>query len=70
MIKNLIIVLISISFFNCVVKKQKNDIEEGHLVFQDLFNTSMNTNVKCYRIPAIVTAPNGTLKCSYNIGNF
>lgn len=61
MIKNLIIVLISISFFNCVVKKQKNDIEEGHLVFQDLFNTSMNTNVKCYRIPAIVTAPNGDI---------
>ena len=28
-------------------------------VRQDLFNTSMRDSVTCYRIPSIVTAPNG-----------
>lgn len=27
--------------------------------YEDLFNASMNDSVSCYRIPAIVTAPNG-----------
>ena len=29
--------------------------------FIDLFDTSMNSNVSCYRIPSLVTAPNGTI---------
>lgn len=28
---------------------------------QDLFNTTMNDSVSCYRIPALITAPNGDL---------
>ena len=57
--KKLIVMLAAVAFFNCGAQKQtKTDINET-LVFQDLFNTSMNSNVKCYRIPAIVTAPNG-----------
>ena len=29
--------------------------------FIDLFDTSMNSSVSCYRIPSLVTAPNGTI---------
>ncbi|MEG2156766.1 MAG: alpha-L-fucosidase [Bacteroidaceae bacterium] len=36
-----------------------NPLEE--IKYTDLFNTSMNKAVACYRIPAIVTAPNGDL---------
>lgn len=57
--KKLIVMLISVCFFNCGAQKQNNTTIQDKLVFQDLFNTSMNDNVKCYRIPAIVTAPNG-----------
>ena len=59
--KKLILMIISVCCFNCAVKNQsKNNIKDT-LVFQDLFDTSMNENVKCYRIPALVTAPNGDL---------
>ena len=30
-------------------------------ISQDIFNTNMQKGVSCYRIPAIVTAPNGDL---------
>lgn len=39
---------------------QKVDIDKP-LVFQDLFNAASNPDVACYRIPAIITAPNGDL---------
>ncbi|HUH29149.1 sialidase family protein [Gelidibacter sp.] len=57
--KKLIVVLISVLLSNCGVKTQKSDINDGAPVFQDLFNTSMTEGVECYRIPAIITAPNG-----------
>lgn len=57
--KKIIILLISICAVSCSAQNQKETIAEEKLVFQDLFNTSMNESVKCYRIPAIVTAPNG-----------
>ncbi len=57
--KKIGIILICICCFSCSAQKQKSVTTESNLVFQDLFNTSMNNNVKCYRIPAIVTAPNG-----------
>lgn len=34
---------------------------EDGLTFKDLFNAKSNADVSCYRIPAIVTAPNGDL---------
>lgn len=37
--------------------KFENGLKETH----DLFNKSMDPDVSCYRIPAIVTAPNGDL---------
>lgn len=39
-------------------------IAEGVSEYQDLFNGSMNEKVSCYRIPSIVTAPNGDLIAS------
>ncbi|MGM5470003.1 sialidase family protein [Flavobacteriaceae bacterium LMO-SS05] len=57
--KKIIVILISVCCLNCGAQKQNNNTTEDALVFQDLFNTSMNDSVKCYRIPAIVTAPNG-----------
>lgn len=38
---------------------KKQQIAEGLLEYHDLFNTSMNEDVSCYRIPALITAPNG-----------
>ncbi|MFD0762795.1 exo-alpha-sialidase [Lutibacter aestuarii] len=62
------LLLISICLLSCNLKKQnethKEEIEKETLVFQDLFNASMNENVECYRIPSIVTAPNGDLIAS------
>lgn len=58
--KKLIPILTLAVFLSCGEKKQKTVVEtDDALVFQDLFNTSMNEDVACYRIPAIVTAPNG-----------
>ena len=51
----------SVVFFNHAVEAQNKTTGEGAPVFQDLFNTSMSDGVACYRIPAIVTAPNGDL---------
>ena len=68
--KKLIVVLISAFLFNCGVKTQKTNntdattIADGAPVFQDLFNTSMTAGVECYRIPALITAPNGDLIAS------
>ncbi len=36
-------------------------IADGIITHQDLFNTSMIKGVSCFRIPSIVTAPNGDL---------
>lgn len=45
------------------VTGQKKDeaIESGVIEKQDLFNVSMKEGVSCFRIPALVTAPNGDL---------
>lgn len=57
--KKIVLILVSIGFLSCGAKHQNTS--EEILVFQDLFNSSMDEGVKCYRIPAIVTAPNGDL---------
>jgi sialidase-1 len=43
------------------VKSQVKGLAEGIISSQDLFNTSMNSAVFCYRIPALIKAPNGDL---------
>ena len=47
--------------FGVIAQNKQHQIAKGITEFHDLFNTSMNPDVSCYRIPAIVTAPNGDL---------
>lgn len=52
--------LIIAALLTCSMYGQQNEIlAEGLIEYEDLFNTSMVEGVSCYRIPAIVTAPNG-----------
>ncbi len=62
--KKIALLLVSIGFLTCSAQNQNDTSTKEILVFQDLFNTSMNEDVKCYRIPAIVTTPNGDLIAS------
>ena len=62
--KKITLLIISLYLLGCSAQKQNKTSTKETLVFKDLFNTSMNENVKCYRIPAIVTAPNGDLIAS------
>lgn len=59
--KKFILILIALCYFNCGAQNQRQKVVRDVPVFQDLFNTSMNPEVKCYRIPALVTAPNGDI---------
>ena len=63
--KKLLFAVLITSLVACGTQKQtttENTMKPGdELVFTDLFNTSMADSVSCYRIPALVTAPNGDL---------
>lgn len=50
-------------FFSLSVISQnsKYQVAKGLNEYRDLFNTTMKEGVNCYRIPAIVTVPNGDL---------
>ncbi|MGI9545280.1 MAG: sialidase family protein [Cyclobacteriaceae bacterium] len=43
------------------VAQDEAQLAKGLLISQDLFNASMRDSVSCYRIPSLVTAPNGDL---------
>ena len=62
--KKIIFTLIAIITFNSYSQDKAHTIAKGVKQYQDLFNTSMEEGVSCYRIPAIVTAPNGDLIAS------
>ena len=57
--KKTIIGLLLITGSFAMAQKKAHQIAEGVKVHQDLFNSTMAEGVACYRIPAIVTAPNG-----------
>ena len=60
--KNSITILAIILFvFSINAQQEQLEIAKGVKSHQDLFNTSMNEEVSCYRIPALITAPNGDL---------
>ncbi len=46
---------------SCSAQNKAYQISDGMIQIHDLFNASTNDSVACYRIPAIVTAPNGDL---------
>lgn len=53
--------LILITVMSLSAQNKVHEIAEGVISHQDLFNTSMVEGVSCFRIPSIVTAPNGNL---------
>jgi len=53
--------LILITVISLSAQNKVHEIAEGVIFHQDLFNTSMVKGVSCFRIPSIVTAPNGNL---------
>ena len=59
--KNTLFILIVFFAFSANAQNQAYQMAKGIKSHQDLFNTSMNDSVSCYRIPALVTAPNGDL---------
>ena len=59
--KNYILVFLSILTLSVSAQKEEFSIAEGVTRYVDLFNTTMEDGVSCYRIPSIVTAPNGDI---------
>lgn len=59
--KKIFWVLLSLIPFSVHAQDEKLEIAQGVLAYEDLFNTSMHEGVSCYRIPALITAPNGDL---------
>ncbi|WP_339706665.1 sialidase family protein [uncultured Kriegella sp.] len=59
--KNTLFILIVFFALSVNAQDPTYQMAEGIKSHQDLFNTSMNDSVSCYRIPALVTAPNGDL---------
>ncbi len=47
--------------FGVHAAEEKPQPAPGLITCQDLFNTSLREGVACYRIPALITAPNGDL---------
>lgn len=58
--KTLFVAFLLVGISNSVISQVKG-LSEGIISSQDLFNTSMNSAVFCYRIPALLKAPNGDL---------
>lgn len=57
----LALLIVSGAAHGVYAQDQKPDLAEGLIVQQNLFNATMNEGVSCYRIPALITAPNGDL---------
>ena len=57
----LLLLSVSLSASYVYAQEEKPLIMNGVIAYQDLFNTTMKDTVACYRIPAMVTAPNGDL---------
>ncbi len=57
--KHLSIIFSLFLSLGAIAQEQKHEVAEGLIEYHDLFNTSLQEGVSCYRIPAIITAPNG-----------
>lgn len=58
--KNTFLALLLVTY-NVTAQQESFEIADGVISHQDLFNTTMNQDVSCYRIPALATAPNGNI---------
>ncbi|MCA9734865.1 MAG: exo-alpha-sialidase [Deferribacteres bacterium] len=54
-------IIFAIQFILGCTQNDKSGIAPGVISHEDLFNTGMRPGVSCFRIPALVTAPNGDL---------
>ncbi|MCB0744297.1 MAG: exo-alpha-sialidase, partial [Ignavibacteriae bacterium] len=59
--KYLIVFLFFIIMTNSNCQIYKTEAIDSSLFSYNLFSASLNDTVSCYRIPAMVTAPNGDL---------
>ncbi|MFC4094570.1 sialidase family protein [Euzebyella saccharophila] len=59
--KTALFILLVLAAFSLQAQNKTPAMAKGLKTHQDLFNTSMNDSVSCYRIPALITAPNGDL---------
>ena len=59
--KKTIVILLALITLGVNAQEKKSQIAKGVKKYHSLFDKSMNKNVSCYRIPAIITAPNGDL---------
>lgn len=59
--KHTLFVVVVLIAFIMNAQDKEYQMAKGIKSHQDLFNTSMNDEVSCYRIPALITAPNGDL---------
>lgn len=59
--RHLSIILSVFLSLGAIAQEQKHKVAEGLIEYHDLFNTTMQEGVSCYRIPAIITAPNGDI---------
>lgn len=59
--KKSVVIIVVFLLVSCATKVQNesNKTSNNQIEFVDLFSTGMDENVSCYRIPAIVSAPNG-----------
>lgn len=55
---SILILLFSLSVFS---QNNRGEADSENITFQSLFNTKIKAGVSCYRIPALITAPNGDL---------
>ncbi|EAR02402.1 sialidase family protein [Maribacter sp. HTCC2170] len=61
MANRIAVLIVLFVFSSCAAQKETYHIPKGVSQIHDLFNASSNDSIACYRIPAIVTAPNGDL---------
>ena len=59
--KQISIILCLLMSLSVIAQNKEHKIAKGIIEYHDLFNTTMKDGVSCYRIPAIVTAPNGDI---------
>ena len=58
---SIVVFIILLIITSCSAQNKAYQISDGMIQIHDLFNASANDSIACYRIPAIVTAPNGDL---------
>ena len=61
MILLLLVLTLAVLPLSAHAQAEPGRIAEGVVTHQDLFNSEGNEDVACYRIPSLVTAPNGDL---------